>query len=90
MLRCILIRLTGQLETADGPEWESLMKMNDCLESPHARLEKEEPTLHPDRMRDLEQEILSRIFDEQRSDSLTANSKSCCTFCRAGARPAFE
>ncbi len=71
MLRCILVRLTGQLETADGPEWESLMKMNDCLESQHARLEKEEPTLHPDRMRDLEQEILSRIFDEQRSDSLT-------------------
>jgi uncharacterized circularly permuted ATP-grasp superfamily protein/uncharacterized alpha-E superfamily protein len=73
MLRCILIRLTGQLGTADGPEWESLTKISDCLESPHARLAKEdEPELHPDLLRDLEQEILSRIFEEQRSDSLTA------------------
>jgi uncharacterized alpha-E superfamily protein len=73
MLRCILIRLTGQLGTADGPEWESLTKISDCLESPHARLSKEdEPELHPDLLRDLEQEILSRIFEEQRSDSLTA------------------
>ena len=28
--------------------------------------------MHPDQLRDLEQEILSRIFEEQRSDSLTA------------------
>jgi uncharacterized circularly permuted ATP-grasp superfamily protein/uncharacterized alpha-E superfamily protein len=72
MLRCILIRLTGQLGTTDGPEWESLMKISDCLESPHARLAKDETELHPDLLRDLEQEILSRIFEEQRSDSLTA------------------
>lgn len=72
MLRCILIRLTGQLGAADGPEWDSLMKIHECLESPHARLETDEATLHPDAMRDLEQEILSRIFEEQRSDSLTA------------------
>ena len=72
MLRCILIRLTGQLGTADGPEWESLIKISDCLESPHARLSKDEPELYPDLPRDLEQEILSRIFEEQRSDSLTA------------------
>jgi uncharacterized circularly permuted ATP-grasp superfamily protein/uncharacterized alpha-E superfamily protein len=72
MLRCILSRLTGQSGTADGPEWESLMKMNDCLESPHARLAKDEPELYPDLSRDLEQEILSRIFEELRSDSLTA------------------
>src|ERR1700691_4392987 len=73
MLRCILIRRTGQLGTADGPEWESLTKISDCLESPHARLsKKDEPELHPDLLRDLEQEILSRIFEEQRSDRLTA------------------
>jgi uncharacterized circularly permuted ATP-grasp superfamily protein/uncharacterized alpha-E superfamily protein len=72
MLRCILIRLTGQVGAADGSEWESLMKMHDCLESPHARLSKDEPQGHPDLLRDLEQEILSRIFEEQRSDSLTA------------------
>jgi uncharacterized circularly permuted ATP-grasp superfamily protein/uncharacterized alpha-E superfamily protein len=70
MLRCILIRLTGQAGAADGSEWESLMKMHDCLESPHARLSKDEPQTHTDPLRDLEQEILSRIFEEQRSDSL--------------------
>jgi uncharacterized circularly permuted ATP-grasp superfamily protein/uncharacterized alpha-E superfamily protein len=72
MLRCILIRLTGQVGAVDGSEWESLMKMHGCLESPHTRLSKDEPQKHPDPLRDLEQEILSRIFEEQRSDSLTA------------------
>jgi uncharacterized circularly permuted ATP-grasp superfamily protein len=73
MLRCMLVRLTGQLATTEGPEWASLMKISDCLESPHARLAKDDkPELHPDLLRDLEQEILSRIFEEQRSDSLTA------------------
>jgi uncharacterized circularly permuted ATP-grasp superfamily protein/uncharacterized alpha-E superfamily protein len=71
MLRCILIRLTGQVGAADGSEWESLLKMHDCLESPHARLSKDEPQAHTDPLRDFEQEILSRIFEEQRSDSLT-------------------
>jgi uncharacterized circularly permuted ATP-grasp superfamily protein/uncharacterized alpha-E superfamily protein len=72
MLRCILIRLTGESGAADESEWESLMKMHECLESPHARLSKDELQGHPDQLRDLEQEILSRIFEEQRSDSLTA------------------
>jgi uncharacterized circularly permuted ATP-grasp superfamily protein/uncharacterized alpha-E superfamily protein len=71
MLRCILIRLTGQVGAADGSEWESLLKMHECLESPHARLSKDEPQAHTDPLRDFEQEILSRIFEEQRSDSLT-------------------
>jgi uncharacterized circularly permuted ATP-grasp superfamily protein/uncharacterized alpha-E superfamily protein len=70
ILRCILIRLTGQVGAADGSEWESLMKLHGCLESPHARLSKDGPQGHPDPLRDLEQEILSRIFEEQRSDSL--------------------
>jgi len=74
MLRCILTRLTGQSGAAEGSEWESLMKMHDTLESPHARLTKgkDDPQQHLDLVRDLEQEILSRIFEEQRSDSLTA------------------
>lgn len=75
MLRCILIRLTRQAGAveAEGPDWDSLMKLNECLESPHARLAKDEkPDVHPDKLRDLEAEILSRIFEEQRSDSLTA------------------
>ena len=71
MLRCILIRFTGQLGAADESEWLSLTKMHNCLESPHARLSTEEPQGHPDPMLDLEKEILSRIFEEQRSDSLT-------------------
>jgi len=84
MLRCILTRLTGQLGTAHGPEWESLEKMYSCLESPHTRMSDDEaeskledqpnrfPEPLPDKLRDFEQEILSRIFEEQRSDSLTA------------------
>src|SRR5271154_377128 len=72
MLRCILIRLIGEPGAANEPEWESLTKVHDCLESPHARLAKDEPELYPDLSRDLEQEILSRIFEELRSDSLTA------------------
>jgi uncharacterized circularly permuted ATP-grasp superfamily protein/uncharacterized alpha-E superfamily protein len=74
MLRCILIRLTRQVGAAEaeGPEWDSLMKMHECLESPHARLSKDDAEGHPDKLRDLEGEILSRIFEEQRSDSLTA------------------
>jgi len=71
-LRCILTRLTGESGVRDESEWESLIKMHDCLESPHARFSKDEPEGHPDQLRDLEQEILSRIFEEQRSDSLTA------------------
>ena len=72
VLRCILVRLTGESGAADESEWESLVKMHDCLESPHARLSKDEIQGHPDQLRDLEQEILSRIFEEQRSDSLIA------------------
>src|SRR6202030_2686234 len=72
MLRCILTRLTGESGAPDESEWESLTKLYACLESPHTRLAKDEPQTHPDPLRDLEQEILSRIFEEQRSDSLTA------------------
>ena len=72
MLRCILTRLTGQLGKEDDREWAALMKILECLESPHERLKSKEPEKHPDQLRDLEQEILSRIFEEQRSDSLTA------------------
>ncbi len=72
VLRCILIRLTGESGVAAESEWESLTTMYDCLQSPHARLSKDEPEPHPDQQRALEKEILSRIFEEQRGDSLTA------------------
>jgi uncharacterized circularly permuted ATP-grasp superfamily protein/uncharacterized alpha-E superfamily protein len=73
VLRCILTRLAGESVSSGTSEWDSLMKLHDCLESPHSRLSKDEPQGHLDRWRDLEQEILSLIFEEQRSDSLNAN-----------------
>jgi uncharacterized circularly permuted ATP-grasp superfamily protein/uncharacterized alpha-E superfamily protein len=72
VLRCILIRLTGEFGASGTSEWDSLMKLYDCLASPHSRLSVEDPQGHLDPWRDLEQEILSLIFEEQRSDSLNA------------------
>jgi uncharacterized circularly permuted ATP-grasp superfamily protein/uncharacterized alpha-E superfamily protein len=72
VLRCILVRLTGEFGASGTSEWESLMKLYDCLASPHSRLSQDDPQGHLDQWRDLEQEILSLIFEEQRSDSLNA------------------
>jgi uncharacterized circularly permuted ATP-grasp superfamily protein/uncharacterized alpha-E superfamily protein len=72
VLRCILMRLTGEFGASGTSDWESLMKLYDSLESPHSRLSAEDPQGHLDQWRDLEQEILSLIFEEQRSDSLNA------------------
>ena len=72
VLRCILMRLTGEFGASGASEWDSLMKFYDCLESPHSRLSEEDPQGHLDQWRDLEEEILSLIFEEQRSDSLNA------------------
>jgi uncharacterized alpha-E superfamily protein len=70
VLRCILIRLTGEFGASGSSEWDSLMKLYDCLASPHSRLSEESPQGHLDPWRDLEQEILSLIFEPERSDSL--------------------
>jgi uncharacterized circularly permuted ATP-grasp superfamily protein/uncharacterized alpha-E superfamily protein len=72
VLRCILIRLTGEFGASGASEWDSLMTLYDCLASPHSRLSEDDPQGHLDQWRDLEQEILSLIFEEQRSDSLNA------------------
>jgi uncharacterized circularly permuted ATP-grasp superfamily protein/uncharacterized alpha-E superfamily protein len=72
VLRCILIRLTGEFGASGTSDWDSLMKLYDCLASPHSRLSEEDPQGHLDQWHDLEQEILSLIFEEQRSDSLNA------------------
>jgi uncharacterized alpha-E superfamily protein len=72
VLRCMLIQLTGEFGTSGASEWDSLMKLYDCLASPHSRLSEDDPQGHLDQWRDLEQEILSLIFEEQRSDSLNA------------------
>ncbi|MGA2741291.1 MAG: circularly permuted type 2 ATP-grasp protein [Bryobacteraceae bacterium] len=72
VLRCILVRLTGEFGASGSSEWDSLMKLYDCLASPHSRLSEDDPQGHLDQWRDLEQEILSLIFEEQRRDSLNA------------------
>ncbi len=72
VLRCLLVRLSGESGASGVAEWDSLMALHDCLESPHSRLAKDDPQGHLDQSRDLEQEILSLIFEEQRRDSLGA------------------
>jgi uncharacterized alpha-E superfamily protein len=49
------------------------MKLYECLESPYSRLAKDDPQGKLDQQGDLEKEILSLIFEEQRNDSLNAN-----------------
>ena len=73
VLRCILRRITGEFGSSGISEWDSLIKLYDCLASPHSRLSVDDPQGHLDQWRDLEHEILSLIFEEQRSDSLSAN-----------------
>jgi uncharacterized circularly permuted ATP-grasp superfamily protein/uncharacterized alpha-E superfamily protein len=70
VLRCLLVRLTGEFGTSGSSEWDSLMRLYDCLASPHSRLSEDDPQGHLDQWHDLEKEILSLIFEEQRSDSL--------------------
>jgi uncharacterized circularly permuted ATP-grasp superfamily protein/uncharacterized alpha-E superfamily protein len=74
VLRCILVRLTGESGGASGStEWSSLMKLHAYLDSPNSRMAEDDPQGHLDLSRDFEQEILSLIFEEQRDDSLYSN-----------------
>jgi uncharacterized circularly permuted ATP-grasp superfamily protein/uncharacterized alpha-E superfamily protein len=73
VLRCILVRMTGESWAPETAGWHSLMKFYECLESPYSRLDKDNPQGHLDQQGELEKEILSLIFEEQRSDSLNAN-----------------
>jgi uncharacterized circularly permuted ATP-grasp superfamily protein/uncharacterized alpha-E superfamily protein len=73
VLRCILMRLTGESGSLGTSGLDSWMKLHECLESPYSRLSKDEPQTYLEQIRDLEQEILSLIFEEQRHDSLNAN-----------------
>jgi len=70
VLRCILVRMTGE---SGSTEWNSLMKLHACLASANSRMEEDDPQGHLDLSRDFEQEILSLIFEDQRSDSLYSN-----------------
>jgi uncharacterized circularly permuted ATP-grasp superfamily protein/uncharacterized alpha-E superfamily protein len=79
VLRCILVRLTGEsgagsnVGTSINVEWNSLIKLHAYLASANSRMAEDDPQGHLDLSRDFEQEILSLIFEEQRSDSLYSN-----------------
>jgi uncharacterized circularly permuted ATP-grasp superfamily protein/uncharacterized alpha-E superfamily protein len=73
VLRCILVRMMDESWAPETAGWNSLMRMYECLESPYSRLAKDDPQGHLDQQGDLEKELLSLIFEEQRSDSLNAN-----------------
>jgi uncharacterized circularly permuted ATP-grasp superfamily protein/uncharacterized alpha-E superfamily protein len=73
VLRCILVRMTGESWAPETAGWHSLMKFYQCLESPNSRLDKDDPQGHLDQQGELEKELLSLIFEEQRSDSLNTN-----------------
>jgi uncharacterized circularly permuted ATP-grasp superfamily protein/uncharacterized alpha-E superfamily protein len=70
VLRCILVRLSGETGSAT---LNSLTSLHSCLGSPHSRLLRDDPQEYLDPAQELEQEILSLIFEEQRRDSLTTN-----------------
>jgi uncharacterized circularly permuted ATP-grasp superfamily protein/uncharacterized alpha-E superfamily protein len=70
ILRCILVRLTGESGTPESGEWESLMKLRDCFETLDPALAGDSAQGHLDQSREFEQAILSQIFDGQRSGSL--------------------
>ncbi len=70
ILRCMLVRMTGE---GGASGLVSLMRLHESLESPYSRLAKDDPQGHLDQMRELEEEVLSLIFEEQRRDSLSAN-----------------
>jgi uncharacterized circularly permuted ATP-grasp superfamily protein/uncharacterized alpha-E superfamily protein len=73
VLRCILVRMTGESWGPETAGWNSLMKLYECLESPYSRLDTDDPQGVLDQQGDLEKEILSLIFEDERNDSLSAN-----------------
>ncbi len=73
VLRCILVRMTGESWAPETAGWQALMRFYECLESPYSRLAKDDPQGKLDEQGDLEKEILSLIFEEGRNDSLNAN-----------------
>jgi len=70
VLRCILIRLTGESGAPERWEWESLTTLRDCLETPEDPLETDGAQGHLDEWHEFEQGILSQIFDGERTGSL--------------------
>jgi uncharacterized circularly permuted ATP-grasp superfamily protein/uncharacterized alpha-E superfamily protein len=73
VLRCILARLTSESGVTGTPEWNSLVRLHDSLETEDSRMTDDDPQGHLNPAADFEQEILSLIFEEERRDSLVAN-----------------
>ncbi len=73
VLRCILVRLTGESGATGTAEWKSLLKLHDALETEDSRMTEDDPQGHLNPAADFEQEILSLIFEEDRRDSLFSN-----------------
>jgi uncharacterized alpha-E superfamily protein len=73
VLRVILTHLTGESATPGTPEWDALLRFYQCVarESDHPL--GDDPQGHLDLTGSLEQEVLSLIFEEDRSDSLQSN-----------------
>ena len=73
VLRCILVRLSGETAPSRSAEWKSLVKLHAYLDSEHSRMEPDEPQGLLDVTTEFEQEILSLIFEDDRRDSLFSN-----------------
>jgi uncharacterized circularly permuted ATP-grasp superfamily protein/uncharacterized alpha-E superfamily protein len=73
VLRCILVRLTGETGVTGTAEWNSLLKLHAALETEDSRMAEDDLQGHLNPTVDFEQEILSLIFEEERRDSLFSN-----------------
>jgi uncharacterized alpha-E superfamily protein len=73
VLRVILTHLTGESALPGTPEWDSLLMFHQSVAPEGRHLLGVDPQGHLDVARDLEQEVLSMIFEEERSDSLQTN-----------------
>jgi uncharacterized alpha-E superfamily protein len=83
VLRCMLVRITGESGFPGTAEWDTLMQLHGYLASENSRMKADDPQGHLDLEQDFEQELLSLIFEEQRDDSLYANlsrvSRACAS-----------
>jgi uncharacterized circularly permuted ATP-grasp superfamily protein/uncharacterized alpha-E superfamily protein len=69
VLRCILIRITGESGGREQGEWESLLRLYDSIATP-ASPDEAVAQGHLDESQEFEQAILAQIFDDHRSDSV--------------------
>ena len=73
VLRCIMVRLSGESGVTRTVEWKSLLRLHEYLESENSRMHPDDPQGHLDITTEFEQEILSLIFEDERDDSLVSD-----------------